>query len=94
MSGLLKRNGYVYAKIVPNAIQHRLCLFLREKVRPHCFDYTDIFRAYDVFKDRLALLELHVKETEHAVAPPRRLSYREFAINILKLRVQILRVRH
>ena len=90
----MKRNGNIHAKIIPNVISTPPVPILREKVRPHCFDYTDTFRAYDVFKDRLALLVLHVKETEHAIASPRRLSYQEFSVNIIKLRVQILRVRH
>lgn len=43
----------------------------REKVRPHCFKYADKFRAYNLFEEHLALLELHVKQSEHASASPR-----------------------
>jgi len=67
---------------------------LTEKVRPHCFDYTDTFRARDVFKDRFALLELLVRQSEQAIASPRRLSHREFSVNILSCREQLFTVRH
>lgn len=33
--GLLKRNGYVHAKIIPNAASATLVPIIREKVRPH-----------------------------------------------------------
>ena len=61
MFGLLERNDYVHAKIIPNATAAMLVPVLREKVRLHCFYYVDTFRAYDVFEERSVLLELLVK---------------------------------
>ena len=46
--GLLKRNGYVHTKIIPNAASATLVPIIREKVRPHSIVYTDTFKAYDV----------------------------------------------
>ena len=59
--GLLKRNGYIHAEIIQNATKTALVPILREKLRPHCLDHTDIFRAYDLFEERLVLVELHNK---------------------------------
>ena len=46
--GLLKRNGYVHAMLIPNAASATLLPIIREKIRPHSVVYTDSFRAYDV----------------------------------------------
>ena len=92
--GLLERNDYVHTKIIPNATAAMLVPVLREKVRLHCFYHADTFKAYDVFEERSVLLELVVKKSEQAIASPKRLSHQEFFVNILKLRVQILEVRH
>jgi len=46
--GLLKRNGYVHAMIIPNAASATLVPIIREKIKPHSIVYTDSFRAYDV----------------------------------------------
>ena len=76
--GLLERNGYVHAKIILNATAAMLAPILGEKVQSHSLDYTDTFRAHDVFNDRFALLELLVRQSERAIASPRRLSHQEF----------------
>ena len=66
--GLLERNDYVHTKIIPNATAAMLVPVLREKVRLHCFYHADTFRAFSVFKEHLALLQLQVKQSEHASA--------------------------
>ena len=48
--GLLKRNGYVHAMLIPNAASATLLPIIREKIRPHSVVYTDSFRAYDVLE--------------------------------------------
>jgi transposase len=46
--GLLKRNGYVHAIMIPNACQETLFPIIQEKIRPHSIVYTDSFKAYDI----------------------------------------------
>ena len=45
--GLLKRNGSVYACIIPNAKADTLIPIIREKVKPDGIVYTDSFRSYN-----------------------------------------------
>ena len=45
--GLLKRNGSVYACIIPNARAETLIPIIREKVKPDSIVYTDSFRSYN-----------------------------------------------
>ena len=45
--GLLKRNGSVYACIIPNARADTLIPIIREKVKPNSIVYTDSFRSYN-----------------------------------------------
>lgn len=45
--GLLKRNGSVYACIIPNAKADTLIPIIREKVKPDSIVYTDSFRSYN-----------------------------------------------
>ena len=45
--GLLKRNGNVYACIIPNARAEILIPIIREKVKPDSIVYTDSFRSYN-----------------------------------------------
>lgn len=90
--GLLERNGYAHTKIILNATAAMLEPILREKVWPHSLDYTNAFRAHDVFKDRSALVELLVRQSEQAISSPRRLSHQKFSENILKFRGQIFTV--
>lgn len=45
--GLLKRNGSVYACIIPNARADTLTPIIREKVKPDSIVYTDSFRSYN-----------------------------------------------
>ena len=45
--GLLKRNGSVYACIIPNARADTLIPIIREKVKPDSIIYTDSFRSYN-----------------------------------------------
>ncbi len=45
--GLLKRNGKVYACIIPNAKAHILIPIIREKVKPDSIVYTDSFKSYN-----------------------------------------------
>ena len=45
--GLLKRNGSVYACIIPNARADTLIPIIREKVKPDSIVYTDSFRSYN-----------------------------------------------
>ncbi len=70
--GLLERNDYVHAKIIPNATAAMLAPVLREKVQLHCFYHADTVKAYDVFEERSVLLELVVKKSEQAIASPRK----------------------
>ena len=45
--GLLKRNGKVYACIIPNAKVDTLIPIIREKVKPDSIVYTDSFKSYN-----------------------------------------------
>ncbi len=60
--GLLKRNGYVHAMLIPNAASATLLPIIREKIRPHSIVYTDSFRAYDV----LDVSEFHHYRINHS----------------------------
>lgn len=54
--GLLKRNGKVYAVIIPNAQSSTLLPIIREKVKPDSIVYTDTFKIYSA---------LNVSEFKH-----------------------------
>ena len=45
--GLLKRNGKVYACIIPDAKANTLIPIIREKVKPDSIVCTDLFRSYN-----------------------------------------------
>ena len=60
--GLLKRNGYVHALVIPNASTATLFPIIRDKVKPHSIVYTDTFRAYDV----LDVSEFHHVRINHS----------------------------
>ena len=60
--GLLKRDGYVHAMIIPNAVSATLVPIIREKIKPHSVVYTDSFRAYDV----LDVSEFHHYRINHS----------------------------
>ena len=60
--GLLKRQGYVHAMMIPNAASSTLFPIIQEKVRPHSIVYTDTFRAYDV----LDISEFHHVRINHS----------------------------
>ncbi len=45
--GLLKRNGKVYAVMIPNAKTQTLMPIIREKVKPDSIVYSDCWRAYN-----------------------------------------------
>ncbi len=45
--GLLKRNGKVYAVIIPDAKTDTLMPIIRQKVKPDSIVYTDTFRSYN-----------------------------------------------
>jgi transposase len=45
--GLLKRNGKVYAVIIPNAKSHTLMPIIRQKVTPDSIVYSDAFCSYN-----------------------------------------------
>jgi len=45
--GLLKRNGKVYAAIIPDAKTKTLMPIIREKVQPDSIVYTDCWRGYN-----------------------------------------------
>jgi len=45
--GLLKRNGSVYACIIPNGRADTLIPIIRENVKPDSIVYTDSFRSYN-----------------------------------------------
>lgn len=45
--GLLKRNGKVYAVMIPNAQSDTLIPIIREKVTPDSIVYTDSFKSYN-----------------------------------------------
>jgi transposase len=45
--GLLKRNGWVYTKIVTDVARETLRKIIRTKVIPHAVIYSDSFRSYD-----------------------------------------------
>lgn len=46
--GLLKRNGYVYTQIVPDAREGTLMPIIRDKIKPGSILYSDCFRPCDV----------------------------------------------
>ena len=45
--GLLKRNGKVYAAIIPDAKTQTLMSIIREKVKPDSIVYSDCWRGYN-----------------------------------------------
>ena len=45
--GLLKRNGKVYAAMIPNARSETLMPIIRDKVKPDSLVYTDCWRGYN-----------------------------------------------
>jgi len=45
--GLLKRNGKVYAAMIPDAKAQTLLPIIREKVKPDSIVYSDCWRAYN-----------------------------------------------
>ena len=45
--GLLKRNGKVYAVVIPDAKTRTLLPIIREKVKPDSVVYTDSFKGYN-----------------------------------------------
>lgn len=45
--GLLKRDGKVYAVVIPNAKAQTVLPISRDKVRPDSIVYTDTFRSYN-----------------------------------------------
>ena len=45
--GLLKRNGKVYAAMIPNASTTTLMPIIREKVKPDSIVYSDCWRGYN-----------------------------------------------
>ena len=45
--GLLKRNGKVYAAMIPNAKSETLMPIIRDKVTPDSIVYTDCWRGYN-----------------------------------------------
>jgi len=60
--GLLKRNGYVHAIMIPNASKETLFPIIQEKIRPHSIVYTDSFKAYDI----LDVSEFHHYRINHS----------------------------
>jgi transposase len=60
--GLLKRNGYVHAMIIPNAASSTLLPIIKDRIKPHSIVYTDSFRAYDV----LDVSEFHHYRINHS----------------------------
>lgn len=60
--GLLKRNGYVYTQIVPDAKEGTLMPIIRNKIRPDSIIYSDCFRSYDV----LDVSEFHHFRINHS----------------------------
>ena len=45
--GLLKRNGKVYAQVIPDAKAETLMPIIRDKIRPDSIIYSDTFRSYN-----------------------------------------------
>jgi transposase len=45
--GLLKRNGKVYAQIIPDSKSNTLMPIIRSKVKPDSIIYTDTFKSYN-----------------------------------------------
>ena len=45
--GLLKRNGRVFAVVIPNARADTLLPIIRQQVKPDSNVYTDTFRRYN-----------------------------------------------
>lgn len=45
--GLLKRNGRVYAQVIPDAKTETLMPIIRYKIRPDSIIYSDTFRSYN-----------------------------------------------
>ena len=60
--GLLKRNGRVYAAIIPNVSSATLFPIIRDKIRPDSIVYTDSFRSYDA----LDISEFHHVRINHS----------------------------
>ena len=60
--GLLKRNGRVYAAIIPNVSSATLFPIIRAKIKPDSIVYTDCFRSYDA----LDVSEFHHVRINHS----------------------------
>lgn len=45
--GLLKRNGKVYAEVIPNTKAETLMPIIRDKIRPDSIIYSDTYRSYN-----------------------------------------------
>ena len=60
--GLLKRNGRVYAAIIPNVSSATLFPIIRAKIKPDSIVYTDCFRSYDA----LDVSEFHHMRINHS----------------------------
>ena len=60
--GLLKRQGYVHAVIIPNASSKTLFPIIQDKIKPDSIVYTDSFMAYDV----LDVSEFHHYRINHS----------------------------
>ena len=59
--GILKRNGKVYAQIIPNSSSETLLEIVHNKIKPDSVVYTDSFRAYnnDLSTFEFKYCELH-----------------------------------
>jgi transposase len=69
--GLLKRNGKVYAQVIPDSKSATLMPIIRGKVKPDSIIYTDTFRSYNAldvseFKHfRINHSEIFADKTNH-----------------------------
>jgi transposase len=69
--GLLKRNGRVYAAIIPNVSSATLFPIIRAKIKPDSIVHTDCFRSYDALDVsqfhhvRINHSELFADQTNH-----------------------------
>ena len=48
--GLLKRNGKVYAQVIPNSKSETLMRVIRNKIKPDSIIYTDSYPSYNVLE--------------------------------------------
>ena len=48
--GLLKRNGKVYAQVIPNSKSETLMCVIRNKIKPDSIIYTDSCPSYNVLE--------------------------------------------